>query len=132
MRSRRASRAITARDTPVSPRWDITQAVAVGLGERGIDALSVHEIGRGNQGISDSEQLDFAVGQGRVLVTYNRDDFQALDAAWYAEDRQHAGIVWCTDRIIRRPGIGELIRALLALSESLDALPGLCIPLQRG
>lgn len=110
---------------------DITQAVAVGLRARGVDALSVHEIGRGNQGISDSAQLDYAAEQSRVLVTFNRDDFQALDALWYADSRQHSGIVWCTDGIIRRPGIGELIRALAGMSEALDDLTGLCLPLQR-
>lgn len=111
---------------------DISDAVAVGLRARGVDALSVHEIGRGNQGIGDGEQLAHAAALGRALVTYNRADFQELDALWYAEQRAHAGILWCTDSIIRRPGIGELVRTLFATSETFDDLAGLCLPLQRG
>jgi predicted nuclease of predicted toxin-antitoxin system len=110
---------------------DVSAPVAAGLRARGIDAVSVYEIGRSNQRISDPEQLQFAVEQGRVLVTYNRGDFQVLDALWQAESRPHSGILWCTDTIVRRPGIGELIRALSAMSEAFDDLTGLCLPLQR-
>jgi predicted nuclease of predicted toxin-antitoxin system len=110
---------------------DISAAVAVGLRARGVDAVSVHEVSRSNQGIADDEQLQFAVEQGRVLVTYNRGDFQVLDSLWNAENQTHFGILWCTDAIIRRPGIGELIRALSAMSDAFDGLAGLCLPLQR-
>ena len=104
---------------------DIAPAVAAGLRARG------HEVGRGNQGIADDEQLQLAVEQGRVLVTYNRGDFHVLNASWHSEERPHSGILWCTDGIIKRPGIGELIRALSAMSEVFDDLTGLCLPLQR-
>lgn len=110
---------------------DITDAVAAGLRARDVDAISVHEIGRNNQGIADEEQLRFATEQGRVLVTYNRDDFQILDARWFTEGKRHAGIVWCTEEIIGRPGIGELVRALAVMSEAFDDLAGLCLPVQR-
>ena len=110
---------------------DITDNVAIGLRARGVDALSVHEIGRGGQGIDDDEQLAYAAEQGRVLVTYNRRDFQPIDAKWREEGRQHAGILWCLERTIRRRAVGDLIRALVAASREYDSLEGLCLILQR-
>ncbi len=65
---------------------DISQRVAEGLRARGIDAVSVQEIGRGGQGVPDEERLAYATEQGRALVTYNRDDFQVLDAKWREEE----------------------------------------------
>ncbi len=62
----------------------------------------------------DEQQLAYAVAQGRVFVTYNRADFQALDAIWRGQARQHAGILWCLERTIPRRAIGDLIRALEA------------------
>ena len=110
---------------------DIIDSVAVGLRARGVDAVSVHEIGRSGQRIDDDEQLAYAVEQGRVLVTYNRDDFQDIDAKWREEGRQHAGILWCLERTIRRRAVGDLIRALVAASREYESLEGLCLILQR-
>jgi predicted nuclease of predicted toxin-antitoxin system len=110
---------------------DLSQQVAIGLRARGIDAVSVHEIGRDNQRISDEIQLAFAVEQGRVMVTYNRRDFQLLDARWREEGRTHAGILWGLQSVIPRHAIGELIRALVAASEEYDSLDGLCLLLRR-
>ena len=66
---------------------DVTVGVAAGLRARGIDAISVHEVGRSNQGIGDDEQLQFAVEQGRVLVTYNRGDYQTSIAVYRSAAR---------------------------------------------
>jgi len=79
----------------------------------------------------DVEQLTFASAEGRVLVTYNRADFQALDEEWRAENRNHAGILWCGERSLRRDDFGGLIRALEAAAARYDALEGLCLPLTR-
>ena len=43
---------------------DISYRVAEGLRRRSIDAVSVHEIGRANQEISDEGQLAFAGTKG--------------------------------------------------------------------
>src|SRR2546422_148246 len=79
---------------------DLSYRVAEGLRQRGVDAVSVYEIGPANRRVSDGEQLDFAATEGRALVTYNRGDFQALDAQWRAQGRVHAGILWCAERSI--------------------------------
>jgi predicted nuclease of predicted toxin-antitoxin system len=110
---------------------DMSQRVAEGLRARGIDAVSVHEIGRGNRRIPDEEQLAYATGDGRVFVTYNRGDFQALDSTWRRQGRQHAGILWCLERSIPRRAMGDLIRALEAVERERTDLTGLCLPLQR-
>ncbi len=110
---------------------DMSDRVAVGLRARDVDAISVHEIDRANRQIPDEEQLAFAAEQGRVIVTYNRADYQALDAAWRIEGRQHAGILWCSERTLPRRAIGDLIRALVAMAEEHAMLEGLCLPLPR-
>ena len=63
-------------------------------------------------GLPDSEQLEFAGKQGRVLVTFDS-DFIALHQSGVV----HAGIVWCPER---KYAIRELIRALLLLDGVLD------------
>ena len=55
---------------------DTTPQVAVIARNLGLDAVSVHEIGR--REYSDSQQFEFAIGEGRIVVTRNRDDFIAL------------------------------------------------------
>jgi hypothetical protein len=110
---------------------DVPPAVAAGLRARGVDAISVYEIGRAGQRIADGDQLAYAASEGRVLVTYNRDDFQALDGEWRRDGRSHAGILWCSDRIIPRRAVGAVISALEAAAQRHEALTGLCIPLTR-
>jgi predicted nuclease of predicted toxin-antitoxin system len=110
---------------------DMSRRVAQGLRARGVDAISVHEIGRGNRRIRDEEQLSYAAEQGRVFVTYNRTDFQALDGQWRAQARRHAGILWCLERTIPRRAIGDLIRALEAVAPEHTDLADLCLPLRR-
>ncbi|MBA2447771.1 MAG: DUF5615 family PIN-like protein [Chloroflexi bacterium] len=110
---------------------DLSWRVAEGLRARGVDAVSVHEIGRGNRRVPDEEQLSYATEQGRVFVTYNRADFQALDGHWRRQGRQHGGILWCLEQTIPRRAFGDLIRALEAAAQEHPDLAGLCLPLQR-
>ncbi len=110
---------------------DMSDRVAIGLRARDVDAISVHEIDRANRKLPDEEQLAFAAEQGRVIVTYNRADYQALDAAWRIEGKQHAGILWCSERTLPRRAIGDLIRALAAMAQEHATLEGLCLPLPR-
>ncbi len=110
---------------------DISYRVADGLRQRAIDAVSVHEVGRANLRVSDEDQLVYATEQARVLVTYNRADYQALDGFWRAQARHHAGILWCAERSIPRRAIGQLIRALEAVAHEHDSLQGICMVLPR-
>jgi predicted nuclease of predicted toxin-antitoxin system len=110
---------------------DVSYRVAEGLRGEGIDAVSVHELGRGNQAITDEEQLELALDERRVLVTFNRADFQAIDGQWRALGRSHLGIIWCIEASILRREIGGLIKTLCAMAERFDSLEGLCLPLTR-
>lgn len=93
---------------------DIYAAIAPALRKAGLDAVSTPEAGR--LGESDEAQLDFASGQGRVLVTFNVAHFAALHGAWLAQGRRHAGIVASSQR-----PVGDMVRRLLHLVGKLDA-----------
>jgi predicted nuclease of predicted toxin-antitoxin system len=110
---------------------DISPRVAEGLRREAIDAVPVHDVGRGNRRVPDEDQLSYATANQRVLVTYNRADYQALDVQWRLTARAHAGIVWCVEKTIPRQDIGSLIGALAALADEHETLVGLCLPLPR-
>src|ERR1700730_8901408 len=70
---------------------DLNPAVAeIGRG-LGLEVVSVHEIDR--RGFADEQQLRFAMGEGRVFVTRNRDDFLRLTIALFLAGEVHAGIL---------------------------------------
>ncbi len=110
---------------------DVSYRVAEGLRQRGVDAISVHEAGRANSRVSDEDQLVFATSAGRVLTTYNRADYQVLDAMWRVKGRTHAGILWCAERSIPRRAIGDLVRAIEAFASQRDSINGICLALPR-
>ena len=58
----------------------------------GHDALTVAETGRAGRKTSDEEVLEFAVADGRAVVTLNRKHFFRLHRC----HPHHAGIVACT------------------------------------
>lgn len=64
-------------------------------------------------GRSDIEQLEFAVGQRRVMYSRNTRDFCRLDAEWKAAGRTHFGIIVCTTQSLP---IGVELRAMQALA----------------
>ncbi len=81
-----------------------------------------------NQEIRSHLEFDSA---GRVLVTYNRADYQVLDAMWRMKGRTHAGILWCAERSIPRRAIGDLVRAIEAFASQRDSINGICLALPR-
>ncbi len=109
----------------------VSYRVAEGLRQRGVDAISVREVGRANSRISDEDQLDFAASAGRVLVTYNRADYQVLDATWRLRGRTRAGILWCAERSIPRRAVGDLVRAIEAFAREHDSIESVCLTLPR-
>jgi predicted nuclease of predicted toxin-antitoxin system len=70
---------------------DISPKVAQILRKRGVDAISVHEIGMA--GASDEEQFSEAVFRKAALVTRNRDDFIALTIRAFESASPHHGVV---------------------------------------
>jgi hypothetical protein len=63
------------------------------LRQLGHDVLTTLEAGHASQGIEDADQLAFATGIGRAILTRNRKDYVAL----LRSVAQHAGIISITD-----------------------------------
>ena len=86
----------------------IHRAVADGLRRRGINVLTVQEAGK--SGLTDREQLSFALSERRVMVTMDS-DFLMLAS----EGVSHAGIAYANPQ----RSIGELIGSLMLVYDVL-------------
>jgi predicted nuclease of predicted toxin-antitoxin system len=92
------------------------RAVAHNLRVRRVDVTTVREQGR--TGLPDSEQLDYATQQGRVICTCNISDFVQLHTEYMAQGKNHAGIILIHQQHF---SIGEQVRRLLRLMQSRSA-----------
>jgi len=59
----------------------------------GHDVLTARDAGNSGRGVSDNEVLDFAIANGRAIITHNRKHFFRLHAV---SAGRHAGIIACT------------------------------------
>jgi hypothetical protein len=84
------------------------------LRARRIDVLTANEAGK--IGISDAEQLAFAVSLDRTVFTFNRGDFARLHAEYLQLNQDHAGII-VSDQL----EISVVIRRLLRLLDGRTA-----------
>lgn len=85
-------------------------AIAEGLRRRGIDVTTAPETGLISA--TDEVQAAYALAEGRVIITQDR-DFLRLNAA----GEPHAGIAYC-DKDTK--SIGEMISGLLRIWEVLE------------
>jgi predicted nuclease of predicted toxin-antitoxin system len=90
-------------------------AIAVGLKKRGVNAFSARDAG--NLGLTDEEQLNFAVDQRASVFTHDS-DFLRIAARWTEEGRTHPGIIYCHQK---HCAVGECIRRLKLLTTILSA-----------
>lgn len=81
-------------DEDISPK---AAEIARGLG---LDARSVIEVDR--LGWSDRDQLEAAAADGRLFVTYNRNDFILLTRGFFEAKAPHAGVLIVPRSIPRR------------------------------
>lgn len=97
----------------VRPYFDrhIMTRLAVDLRGRGYDVLTTQEAGKDTA--SDEEQLVFATGEKRTIVTFNIRDFAPLHEAWQAAGRPHAGIIVSQQLGSRQYGV--LLQRMLRL-----------------
>jgi uncharacterized protein with PIN domain len=86
---------------------NISNAVAKGLSQRGIDVTTTAK--ENLIGVSDQEQIMFALSQGRVLVTQD-DDFLRLHQSGIL----HSGIAYCKKG---SRSTGEIIQTLTLIWE---------------
>jgi hypothetical protein len=70
---------------------NLSSEIARLLRDRGIDAISAHDVRR-RQG-SDRAQLEFATADGRAIVTADVVDFVVLARQAIAANSHHAGII---------------------------------------
>ena len=71
---------------------DQSDVIAVVARERfGLDVTASHEVDMDHA--TDSEQLQFAAGQGRCIVTRNGDDFIMLTRRYIGAELAHAGVL---------------------------------------
>ncbi|MBN2209456.1 MAG: DUF5615 family PIN-like protein [Candidatus Coatesbacteria bacterium] len=91
--------------TNTSPR-----PVVTGLRRRGLDAVSVQELGWSSA--TDSEVLDLALTQGRLIYTCDS-DFLRL----HAKGREHAGILYHRQsKYSIKQAVARVFEACLVLS----------------
>ena len=94
----------------------LSSAIAEQLRSRGFDVEAVEELPE-LRGSSDLDLFEHARREEQAIVTYNRDDFLALDRRFRAEGRDHHGIVILSHR--RFPQGEGTTGALLASLEAL-------------
>lgn len=70
---------------------DVNPLVAKMLRAEGFDVTTVHDVHR--FGMTDEQQLQYAVDIGAALVTHNRVDFERLAEQWRRQHRSHWGII---------------------------------------
>jgi hypothetical protein len=93
---------------------DVYGAIAGALRRAGFDATSTAEASRLRE--SDDAQLRWAASHGFAIVTFNVGHFAARHVAWIQRGEHHAGII-----VSRQYSIGEVVRRLLHLANTLDA-----------
>ncbi len=81
----------------------------------GIDALALVAEAE-LRGIPDSQVLELARSQSRILVTANIGDFELLNILWLAEARIHSGILYINSKAFPfdRNQLGRIVVALNA------------------
>lgn len=79
---------------------DLSPRIAERLRKKGIDAVSVFEVGR--MQMSDREQLAYAAQEGRCLVTRNARHFIILAQEAIRRQEPHAGIILCSANALLR------------------------------
>jgi hypothetical protein len=67
---------------------NVTDAVAQGLRQRGIDVTITHEVGLARA--SDEEQLAYALRESRVIVSHDADMLRLASVG-----TPHAGLAYC-------------------------------------
>lgn len=90
---------------------NVNVAIVDGLKRRGVDVWSA--IDKGNLGLSDEEQLSYALEQKTTIFTHD-DDFLSM-----AEESgiEHCGIIYVHQQ---RLSVGECIRRLKAIVETMS------------
>ncbi len=85
---------------------DVDARLAEALRQRGYDVETTREVGL--LGVSDQQQLIYAVSQNRALVTHNIKHFPGIHTAWLEKGQKHWGIIILTGQ----PEVGVWLRRM--------------------
>jgi nucleoside-diphosphate-sugar epimerase len=98
--------------------------IAEELRKRGYDVRAVDETAS-LRGLADPDLFEEAQRDGRAIVTYNREDFLALDREYRSAERDHHGIVILHPRRFPQGAqtTGPLLTALKRFAESEPLYP---------
>ena len=91
---------------------DVWTGLAEELRQAGYDTKSVDQIDR--KGLSDEEQMDFAIAEERAIFTHNIQDFVPLVEQYFEKEIWHPGVI-----VARQFEKGTLLRRTLTLLDSL-------------
>ncbi len=89
----------------------IMARLASDLRNRGYDVMTTEEASLDTA--TDEQQLAFATGEGRAILTFNIRDFAPLHTQWLAAGRSHAGII--VSRQLGSRQYGLLLQRMLGL-----------------
>lgn len=92
---------------------DLAPQIAARLRTKGVDAVSALDVG--NIQRPDRDQLRYAAGEGRCLVTRNVRHFVVLAQDAIRRQEPHAGIVLCSPSI-RGFEVAKIADALIRLA----------------
>lgn len=82
---------------------DVNLAIVEGLKRRGIHAYSCLDFG--NKGLSDTQQLEFALKKHFVILTHDTDFLRLV----HTEGLLHSGIIFVSQT---KMSVGEVIRSI--------------------
>jgi hypothetical protein len=95
----------------------IPKAVTNQLRAKGVDIVRCQEVGMTDA--KDQSHLEYAVREGRAVVTGDK-DFLRLHAEWQAAGRKHEGIFYVQPAVrhLGKGAIGVMVRALAFYHEA--------------
>ncbi|MHB8575917.1 MAG: DUF5615 family PIN-like protein [Dehalococcoidia bacterium] len=93
----------------------MSAALVVGLVRRGLDVVTVAELGR--RGQSDRDQLLYAAANTMMLFSFNVGDYMRLHTEFMHANMSHSGLIVVQQN---RYGVGEILTRLVRLAAALD------------
>jgi len=96
---------------------DISPEVAAGCRSKGLDVKAVCEVMDVES--PDESVLRYAIKEGRILVTYNNEDFAPLLGDLIREGVPVPGVVLVSGRTIASSDFEGLVRAIRKLAEAI-------------
>ena len=93
---------------------DVHDKLAYILRSCGVDAINTREANR--KGLSDEEQLSYAISQKRAIFSFNMVDYEKLAVKLFNENKTHFGIIVSPQR-----GLRETLNRLLKLFQENSA-----------